>query len=403
MNYEFLLILAIILLSTKLLGIASQKVHMPAVVGALVAGIILGPSGIGILEINPFIEQTAEIGVIILMFLAGLDTDLEELKKTGLASAVIAIIGVILPLIGGFLVHRYFFYSSSITNSELLKSIFVGVILTATSVSITVETLREMGKLKGRMGTAILGAAIIDDIIGVIILTLVTSFNDPSANPVLVIGKVLSFFVFIAVAGFIAFNIFKYLEKSSREIRRLPIYGFSFALIFAFCAEHFFGVADITGAYFAGVILCTFGFKEYIVKKINVTSYMIFSPIFFASIGIKTDLAGFTPTIAVFTVLLLLVAILTKIIGCSIGARLFKFSKREAFAIGIGMVSRGEVALIMAQKGFDSGLLDAGLFPAIVTVVIITTLLTPILLKIIIPSDKKDKPVATINMSPSCN
>lgn len=384
MNYEFLLVLAIILLSTKILGVASQKVHMPSVVGALLAGVILGPSFLGILEVNPFIEQTAEIGVIMLMFLAGLDTDLEELKKTGLASAVIAILGVILPLIGGFLVHRYFFKSEVISNTELLKSIFIGVVLTATSVSITVETLREMGKLKGKMGTAILGAAIIDDIIGIIILTFVTSFSNPSVNPLLVIGKVAGFFLFIGITGFIAYYIFKYLGKSNREIRRLPIYGFSFALIFAFCAEHFFGIADITGAYFAGIILCNFGFKEYIVKKINVTSYMIFSPIFFASIGIKTNLSGFTPTIAIFTIALLTVAILTKVLGCGIGAKLFKFSNREALAVGIGMVSRGEVALIISQKGFDAGLLDASLFPAIVTVVIITTLITPILLKLII-------------------
>ncbi len=391
MNYEFLLVLAIILLSTKILGIASQKVHMPSVVGALLAGVILGPSGFGILEMNPFIEQTAEIGVIMLMFLAGLDTDLDELKRTGSASAVIAIIGVILPLIGGFLVHNYFFKPDIMTNTELLKSIFIGVVLTATSVSITVETLREMGKLKGKIGTAILGAAIIDDIIGIIILTFVTSFSDPSVNSILVIGKVVAFFIFIAITGCIAYYIFKHLGKSSREIRRLPIYGFSFALIYAFCAEHFFGIADITGAYFAGIILCTFGFKEYIVKKINVTSYMIFSPIFFASIGIKTDLSGFTSTIAIFTIALIVVAIITKVIGCGFAARLFKFSKKESLAIGIGMVSRGEVALIIAQKGFDAGLLDPSLFPAIVTVVITTTLITPILLKIILPENEPVK------------
>lgn len=389
MNYEFLLVLAIILLSTKLLGIASQKVHMPAVVGALLAGIILGPSGFSILENSPFIEQTAEIGVIMLMFLAGLDTDLDELKKTGVASAAIAAMGVVLPLIGGFLVHRYFFKSEILDSTAFLKSIFIGVILTATSVSITVETLREMGKLKGRMGTAILGAAIIDDIIGIIILTLVTSFNDPSANPVFVIARIFSFFLFVIAIGCIVYCIFKYLEKSKGEKRRLAIYGFAFCLIFSFSAEHFFGIADITGAYFAGIILCTFGFKEYIVKKINVTSYMIFSPIFFASIGIKTDLSGFTSTIILFTISLLVVAILTKVIGCYFGAIMFKFPKKEALAIGIGMVSRGEVALIVAQKGFNAGLLDTSLFPAIVTVVIVTTLITPILLKLVLPKGEE--------------
>lgn len=384
MNYEFLLVLAIILLSTKIFGIASQKVHMPAVVGALLAGILLGPSGFNMLESTPFIEQTAEIGVIMLMFLAGLDTDIEELKKNGMASAGIAVIGVLLPLAGGFFVHRYFFGAAPVNSIEFLKSVFVGVVLTATSVSITVETLREMGKLKGRMGTAILGAAIIDDIIGIIILTFVTSFTDVNSNPATVFGRVAGFFIFVVIVGFVAHYLFKKVYNASGETRRVAVYGLSFCFMLSFCAEHFFGIADITGAYFAGIILCSFGFKEYIVKKINVSSYMLFSPIFFASIGIKTELSGFTPAILAFTGVLLVVAVLTKTVGCALGAMAFKFPKREALAIGIGMVSRGEVALIVAQKGFSAGLLDAALFPAIVTVVIVTTLITPILLKFVI-------------------
>lgn len=393
MDYQFLIVIAVILLSTKMFGLVSRRVHMPAVVGALIAGLILGPSGFNVFPISDFIAQTAQIGVIMLMFLAGLDTDLNELKETGLASIVIAILGVVLPLFGGFFVYKTFFGIPDTVS--LLKAIFIGVVLTATSVSITVETLREMGKLKGKMGTAILGAAIIDDIIGIIILTLITSFNSSGASSAQVFGKILGFFVFLLVAGVLAYLAFKKLDQRAHEKRRVAIYGLAFCFILSYCAEHFFGVADITGAYFAGIILCSLGAREYIAKKINITSYMLFAPIFFASIGLKTDLSGLTSALMIFGFVLLVVAILTKIIGCSAGALMCKFPKMEALAIGIGMVSRGEVALIVAEKGSQAGLLDANLFPPIVLVVIITTLLTPIMLKMVL----KDKNKPNINNS----
>ena len=194
--------------------------------------------------------------------------------------------------------------------------------------------------------------------------------------------KIAAYFVFLSVVWLISNKIFKITYKSVGEKRRIAIYGLSMCLILSYCSEHFFGIADITGAYFAGIMLCNFGFKEYIVKKINITSYMIFSPIFFASIGIKTELAGFTPRMYVFTAVLLLVAVISKMAGCGIAARVFRFPKIEALAVGIGMVSRGEVALIVAQKGSSAGLLDNTLFPSVVAVVIITTLITPVLLKI---------------------
>lgn len=396
MNYEFILVLAIILLSTKILGLASRKVYMPAVVGALIAGILLGPSGFNMVESSLFIEQTAEIGVILLMFLAGLDTDIEDVKKNGKASIVVAIMGVIFPLVGGFFVYRYFFGITPGNQLDFLKAVFIGVVLTATSVSITVETLREMGKLKGKIGTTIMGAAILDDIIGIIILTFITSFTKADVHPVAIFGKIFAYFIFLIVVWLVTHHIFRMTYKSVGEKRRIAIYGLSLALILAFCSEHFFGIADITGAYFAGIMLCNFGFKEYIVKKINTTSYMIFSPIFFASIGIKTELSGFTPKIYLFTAVLLFVALISKVIGCGLAAKIFKFPAREALAVGIGMVSRGEVALIVAQKGFNAGLLDLSLFPSVVAVVIVTTLLAPILLKIVIKdeSDKLDNEVA---------
>ncbi len=390
MDYSFLLILTIILASTKLLGLVSQKINMPQVVGALLAGVIIGPSVLNIIQDNTFIDQIAEIGVIMLMFLAGIGTDFGELKKTGIASLVIALIGVIVPMVGGAVTYCAF-YGFDLSNSEhFIKSIFMGVVLMATSVSITVETLRELGRLKGRMGTAILGAAIIDDIVGIIVLTLITSLKDPAVNPVQSIVKIALFFVFVAICALIIKLVAKIPEKYYNKKHRVAIFGLAFAFIMSFCAEYFFGVADITGAYFAGLILCNYSPRDYIDSKVNTTSYMFFAPVFFASIGVKTVVSGMDSTILWFSLVLLVVAILSKIIGCGIGAKLCKFSNKESLAIGIGMVSRGEVALIVAQKGAQAGIINEALFPAVVVVVIVTTIITPILLKIIL-SEKGNK------------
>lgn len=382
-SYEFLLVIAIILLSTKLLGLLSERVHMPQVVGALVAGILLGPSVLNFVGETDFLLKTSEIGVIMLMFLAGLDTDLGELKKTGVASFIIALIGVIVPLIGGTACYELFFRDAA-DSLDFLKAVFIGVVLTATSVSITVETLREMGKLKGKVGTAILGAAVIDDILGIIILTVISGFADSSVNPAMVFVRIGLFFVFIAVVGFICYRMFQKMDVIWAHHRRLAIVSIAFCFILSYVAETFFGIADITGAYFAGLILCNImELREYVAKKINIMNYMFFSPIFFASIGIKTVLNGMNAEIALFSLVLLVIAVLSKVIGCGLGAKVCGFNGHDSLSIGVGMISRGEVALIVAQKGAAVGLINTNMFPAIVLVVIVTTLVTPILLKVV--------------------
>lgn len=247
MSYTFLLVLAVILLSTKILGLASGKVNMPQVVGALLAGLILGPSILNIVSVDNTISVISELGVIMLMFSAGLETDLAELKKTGLASFVIALAGVVLPLVCGAGLYLFWFRGEG-DPQAVLKAIFVGVILTATSVSITVETLKEMGKLKGRVGTAILGAAVIDDILGIIALTVVSSFTNPDIQIHTVLIKIVLFFVFIAVVGFFVYKYFSHLNNAFNEKmhRRVAIYGLAFCLLLSFASEQFFGVADIT-------------------------------------------------------------------------------------------------------------------------------------------------------------
>lgn len=379
-NYNFLLAVAIIILSTKFMGGLSEKVNMPQVVGALVAGVILGPSVLGIVESTNFLAETAEIGVILLMFMAGLDTDINEIKKNSVSMLCIALAGVILPLIGGAACYYFYFDVDASNFNEVLQCIFMGVILTATSVSITVEALREMGKLNGPVGSAILGAAVLDDIIGIIILTVVTSLKDSSVSIISILIKIGLYVILMGVLA-VVFKAARPTVDDVKDRRRVAIYVMSLMLLIAFISEHYFGIADITGAYMLGLLLSTYEIRGYIAKKMAVPSYLFFSPIFFASIGIKTELSGMTVSLLIFSVILLIVAILTKTVGCGLGARLTGFNSSDALHIGIGMISRGEVALIVAQKGYNMSLVSGKLFSPIVLVVIVTTIITPVLLK----------------------
>ena len=396
-SYSFLLFLAIIMISTKILGLFTRKIHMPEVVGALVAGVILGPSCLNLITLTGdtgvFLEQMAELGVILLMFNAGLETDLSELKKNGVASFVTALIGVIVPLIGGFLGYAFFFHTDFSDYDEVLKAVFVGVVLTATSVSITVETLREMGKLKGKVGTTILGAAVIDDIIGIIVLTIVTSLKDTSVSPITVVLKIVLYFVFIAVLIFVLTKLKVFVEEQD-EKRRTAIICVALCFILSYISEEYFGIADITGAYFAGLMLCTMKVGPYVARRCEIPSYLIFSPVFFASVGLKVTLGGMDASIWIFAIILLVIAILSKVVGCGLGAKICGCTGKEAFQVGIGMISRGEVALIVAQKGYASGMLDDVLFAPIVLVVIVTTLITPILLKLVMKDNDSEKAAA---------
>lgn len=387
MDYKFLLDIAIILASTKILGLFTKKVNMPQVVGALLAGVILGPACVGVLTETDMIQNMAELGVIVLMFCAGMETDIEELKRSGKASFVIALLGVIVPLIVGggvayLFINNGYIDTSDVTSSVFLQSVFIGVILTATSVSITVETLKELGKLKTKSGNAILGAAIIDDILGIIALTIVTSMADTSVNIAVVLFKILLFFVFCGVVGVIVYYAFKkWCEISGKGMHRHAIIAFVICLVMAFCAEHFFGVADITGAFFAGLIISMTQKDQFIASKFDVLSYLLLSPIFFASIGLKVELPKMGPAIIAFAAVITLVALLTKIIGCGLGAKLCGYKNYQALRIGVGMISRGEVALIVASKGAAVGLMSNNIMGPIIIVVVITTIITPILLK----------------------
>lgn len=382
LTHKFLFDIAIILLSTKLLGLITKRVHLPQVVGALVAGIVLGPAMLDVLHETDFLQQLSSLGVIVLMFTAGLETDIRELKKTGMASFVIALMGVIIPLIGGFLLAMLFNKGSS--TEVMLQNIFIGVILTATSVSITVETLKELGKLTTRAGNTILGAALIDDILGIIALTLITSCADSSVSIGIVILKIVLFFIFAAVLGILLHYLFdKWVKKYNEDRRRFVIISFVICLLLSFIAEEFFGVADITGAFIAGLIISDTEKTGYINSRFETLSYIMLSPIFFASVGVKVELGTMTTEMIIFTLMLIVVAIITKIIGCGLGAKLCKYNNKESLQIGVGMISRGEVALIVASKGMAIGLMLDKFLAPVVLVVVVTTVITPILLKLI--------------------
>lgn len=400
-SYSYLLVLAAILLTTKLLGLFSRWVRLPQVLGALVAGVILGPvvnAIVGWSTGDGFFSQAAgsdqlfgmlsELGVIVLMFGAGLETDVQEMKKCGKASLIIAVIGVVTPLIFGAFAS-YYFIDDPNSQERLLKSIFIGVVLTATSVSITVETLKELGKLNTPASNAILGAAIIDDVLGIIALTIITSFKSKDVNIWFVLIKIVLFFIFAAILGFIMLKIYKWMNKhTSRDSRRHVIIAFAYCLVSSFVAEVFFGVADITGAYVAGLVLSMTNRKRYLVNRFSTLSYMLLSPIFFACIGLTIEMPELTVSLLVFAILITIVAVATKLFGCALGGKICGYSTRECFQIGAGMISRGEVALIVAKKGESCGLMDPKLFGPLVIVVVLTTIIAPIILKILFAKDK---------------
>ena len=379
--------LAIILVAAKACGILARKLKAPQVVGEIIAGLLIGPSILGWVEQSDFLVQLAEIGVVLLMFSAGLETDLKDLLKTGPIAALIACAGVFIPLVCGALLYMAFYGVGPWGSEEFYKAVFVGTILTATSVSITVESLREMGKLKGKVGTTILSAAIIDDVIGIIVLTFVIGFKSPDSKPMAVLTNTVLFFVFAIVVGFLWYKVFQFVDSKYPHTRRIPIAGLALCLAMAYIAERYFGIADITGAYVAGIILCSIRDSEYIAEKMDTSSYILFGPVFFASIGLKTNVDSVNMSILLFSLAFVAVGLISKIVGCGIMARLCKFNGLDSLKIGVGMMTRGEVALIVAQKGLSAGLLTPVYFTSVIFLIIVSSILTPIILKILYSKD----------------
>ena len=397
--YEIFKDLAIILTAAKLMGLLARKCKVPQVVGEILAGLFIGPSVLGLVEQTEYLSYFAEIGVILIMFSAGLETNLRDMIKTGPFACAVAVLGVFVPLIFGTLLYMAFYGFDAIGTIHFYKAVFIGVILTATSVGITVKALSELGKLKSKLGTIIVSAAIIDDIIGIIVLTVVVGIGSNSSSGTseiaMVLLKTLLFFVFAVVIGIIFYKIFKWLDKGRHvHTQRLPIFGLALCMALSYCAEKFFGVADVTGAYLAGLILCNIQDADYIDRKMAISSYLLFGPVFFAGIGLKTNIDGMTLTMLAFSICFVIVALISKIIGCGAISRICGYSNSDSLIIGIGMMTRGEVALIVAQKGLSVGLLDPIYFTPVIILIIVSSILAPIFLKALF--SKKDKEEALL-------
>ncbi len=394
--------LAIIIFAAEFMGLLAKKCKAPQVVGQIIAGLLIGPAIFNIVQPSDFLNQMAEIGVVLLMFSAGLETDLKELIRTGPLALAVACVGVAVPLLGGFVLFSLLMYGGfpEVGSNEFFRALFIGSIMTATSVTISVQTLRELGHLKGKIGTLILSAAIIDDVIGIIVLTFVISLSGGDASGNSSIGKVLIqillFFVVTIGVGILVYKLFKLLNKKYEHRRRIPIFGLAFALLMSFVAEEFFGIADITGAYAAGIILSSIKDSDYVAQKMDISSYMIFGPIFFVNIGLKTSFADMTSELIVFSILFVIVSLITKVIGCGFTAKLAKNSWKDSLKVGVGMMTRGEVALIVASKGLNVGLMDQKYFVAVILLIICSSIVTPIILKLLYkgePLPGEEKPV----------
>ncbi len=403
--------LAIILFSAKMLGILMKKLGLPQVLGFIIAGIFVGNAiwgfipGFDLGGIFPItipkggaLEAFAKVGVIFVMFTAGLETNLKDIKNAGFPAFLIALAGVILPLGAGIGLGALF-----LPSSGFFTWLFIGVIMTATSVGITVEVMRELGKLQTKVGTIVVSAAIIDDVLGIIVLAIALSLSgggdispvltaiNPNGNIAITIVWIFAFFIVAVGIGVPLAKLFKYIEKKTPHTRRIPILSIAMCFMYSFIAEKVFGVADITGAYIAGIILSTnHSSAEYVDRRVTISSYTIFAPIFFASIGIKITFQGLNLNVLWLTLAFVVMAILTKIIGCGGVAKAFKYGWKDSLRIGIGMITRGEVALIVMQKGIDGGLLGAEYLTMVVMLVLTTSLIAPILLKLLYKNHKDE-------------
>ena len=362
-------VLAIILFGARAASIAAQKIGLPGVLGELMLGLTLGPLVINRLHAGSEVSTLGNLGVLMLMLLVGLETDLESVKSVGRTAFLVAFLGALLPVVFGFFAAR------ALGETDRV-SFFIGVALSATSVSITAATLRELGKLNSLAGQTILVAAVLDDILVLLLVSLVG--GNTGGSPLSAGFKVIAFLAIAVGGGMIALRpVLKKLESHMTEFLAVAI---GLALLYAWAAERFAGLAGITGAYIAGILLARAMPHQPFAKDVEVMATGFFATLFFVSIGLTVHLGDVRPfAIVGLTVL----AILTKLVGCGLGAFTTGLPRKDALVVGVGMAPRGEVALIVASIGLDKGILHSAVFSDLVLVVILTTVLTPLMLKIV--------------------
>ena len=373
MEFKYLLDIGLIILVVKIFTMITQKIKMPKVLGGLIAGIVLGPAMLNVVQNSTILEALSKFGIILIMFLAGMETSIKKFISNSNKYVIIAAIGVVVPLILGTIF-------SLIYIQDLKTNLFFGAVITSTSVSITVETLIEMKKIKSSVGLAILGAGVVDDILGILFLTIImNSGNLHITTFALMVLKIILFFGIAVILGLLLFKMFEKIEEKDTKTEQMPTYSIAFALILAYIAERL-GVSGIIGAYIAGLVIGNTEKGRKVKGKIDLVVHMIFSPIFFASVGLKLTTLSFNRQVWIFIVIFTAVTIISKIIGNGLGARICGYPKEKAIQIGIGMATRGEVALIIADEAKKIGLINEEVFSIVIITVMLVTLITPILL-----------------------
>ena len=402
---QLLLLLVIIIVCAKSAGTLASRYGQPAVFGEILVGLILGPTLLNILgwdifkdsgnaltigttggSLHKVIGDLAEIGVILLMFVAGMETNLKEMKRVGKVAFWAAFGGVIGPFIGAFILAHQFNHSWS-------ESAFIGAILTATSVSISAQTLMELNQLKSKEGSTILGAAVIDDVMGIIVLSLVVAFIGQKSTSggwdiALICVKMTWFLILFIWLGV------KFLEPLTEKVSRLPVSQALMAFVvavtffYAWAAQYFGQMASITGSYIAGVLFAQTKFKKQIDAGIHPITYSFFVPVFFIGIGLQANARDLGNNLA-FVGMVLMVAVFAKVVGCGIGSRLTGFNNKESLRVGVGMISRGEVGLIVASYGLTNSIINQDIYSVMVIMVLFTTMITPLLLRLVFPKTRE--------------
>lgn len=366
-----------LLLFVALAGyLIAARINQSAVIGLILVGILVGPSGLALIPYNEFVSSLATLGSVVLLFVIGLDFILKDIIVP--RNGVIALIGVIIPWIGGFALSDFFGF-------PVAGSIFIGTALTATSIAITANVLKELNQLHTEAAKAIIGAAVIDDVLSLLVLAMSNDIvmGTLSASGIAVLAGTAILFITVGAAFglLVVSRLIEWVDKTTLAAT-YPEFTFIFAMMMAFfyaMIAELVGLSAIIGAFIAGVsfsnvkLVHSHGLKEG-------ADYLqvIFASIFFVSLGILVDLHALTPEIVLFVVILTITAIATKLIGCGLPAYFCGMSKRDSIIVGFGMAPRGEVAMIVALIGFEEGVIDQGLYVAIVLMSLFTTLITPI-------------------------
>ncbi|OAQ02792.1 sodium:proton antiporter [Ligilactobacillus aviarius] len=378
---EFLGTLCLVLITTSLAGHFSRRIGIPAVIGQLLVGILIGPAVLGWVHNNAFMHTFSEIGVIILMFIAGLESDLGMLKKYFKPALAVAFSGVVFPVVLIYFFGKLFHFSFE-------QAIFLGVTFSATSVSISVEVLKELKRLKSKEGTTILGAAVIDDIISVIILSVLVSMfsNVAKAQGGHHSSNLWMSFLLDALYFVVIFFLFEWIAPKMMRLGEhlkvassVTLMSIVLCLGMAWLAEQV-GLSDVVGAFFAGVAIAQTPYKQEVDSNIEPIGYAVFIPMFFVSIGLNMTFKGFFDDL-IFIVSLTILALITKWLGCGLGAKVLGMNYDSMNIIGSGMVSRGEMALIIAQIGYEAHLLSSEYYSGVIFVIILTTIAAPFMLK----------------------